>query len=274
MRAPTFTNPKRSRFIRLVFTTTAFVMLLAGCNPPYPMLKDADRASVSEATIRVGETFTIYATADSGSEFPFNYAWSSSDPDVLGFDSREELGAYSQRAVVIGRAPGTAVVTYGQFTTGGRPGERSDSMTFTVQPSTPTLKLEESSAGWTSTPGADLSGFSTVRLQLEFLVEGFSSDFDYGEFFGDSNGSDPTNELQLSARGEGSITSTSLTGTFTEFPTGTKKNGDTLRWDVTINLDNWPEGATQFTVRPVAGNLGTGISMFLELESASVTVTP
>lgn len=95
MPTPTLATPRRRGLIPLTLTVAALAMLLAGCNLPYPMLQDADRASVSEATVRVGETFTIYATADSGSEFPFNYAWSSSDPDVLGFESRDELGAYS-----------------------------------------------------------------------------------------------------------------------------------------------------------------------------------
>jgi hypothetical protein len=274
MPTPVVANPKRRRFMPWTLTIAALAMLMAGCNPPYPMLKDADRASVSEATIRVGETFTVYATADSGSEFPFNYAWSSSDPDVVGFESREELGAYSQRAVVIGRAPGTAVVTYGQFASGGQPGERSDSMTFTVQPSTPTLTLEPSAAGWVSTPEVDLSAFSTVRLQLEFLVDGFEDEFGYGEFFGDFDGRDPAAELQLSASGEGDIGATTLSATFATFPSGSRNNGDSLRWDVTIDLSSWPAGATQFSVRPDAGNLGTAISSYLTLESSTVTVTP
>lgn len=165
-------------------------------------------------------------------------------------------------------------MTYGQFASGGQPGERSDSMTFTVLPSTPTLTFERSSAGWISTPEADLSAFSTVRVQLEFLVDDPNDEFPDGEFLGGSGGGDPAAELQLSTSGGGDIAATPLTGTFTAFPSGTAQNGDTLRWDVTIDLDGWPAGATQFTVRPVADNLGTGIASSLTLQSSTVTINP
>ncbi len=261
---------------RLLLTTVLLVALTSACNLPYPELKNADRTSVSEATLEVGATTDIYAGADSGSYFPIAYKWETSDPDVLRIENSEELGAYSQRATVTGVSAGTATLTYGEFVN-GRAGERSDSIQFTVVPASPvvpTLSLTgPSAAGWETTPEADLSDFSSLRIELLFNVDGFDQ-YGSAEFFGDSDGRDPASELQIAAAGAGAIGATTLAATFTSFPTGSPVNGETIAWDVTVDLSNWPEGATSLSLRPVDALNGTAVSNFLTLTDATLTITP